>query len=188
MPISAALLYVKLGGYDQVVKTADDELKLDSLSKLAHLARARALLRLGKYQPALADYRALLLLTKDAPTIKEEMAIAESLAKQAPAPYGDLSLLPATDEKRQRKFPALRNGKKVVVSVAQLASDHKGDYRVYSAICGALKQKSMLKPLSSELDKMLAIDPADSSAVGSKIEATEALRNWPEAEKLRRRY
>jgi tetratricopeptide (TPR) repeat protein len=65
----------------------------------------------------------------------------------------------------------------------KLAADHKGDYRVYAAICAGLKQKSQMKELDSELNKMLLIVPNDTKVIEQKIETAEALRDWSGAEK-----
>ena len=69
------------------------------------------------------------------------------------------------------------------IEVGKIAADHKGDYRVYAAICAGLKQKSQMKELDSELNKLLLIVPNDTKVIEQKIETAEALRDWSGAEK-----
>jgi tetratricopeptide (TPR) repeat protein len=185
---SIPMIFVAIGEYDEALSRADAMLHKAPKSGIAHLARARTLVRLGKYNEALPDYQALLQLTKDAPSVKREMLVAQRLTKQGPPPYGELSLLQDAPTDRLRQYVVLRNGKKVPTTIAKIAADHKGDYRVYSAVCAALKRRNMPKPLDLELDKLLAIDADDSNAVGNKIETTEALLQWPTAEKWCNRY
>jgi tetratricopeptide (TPR) repeat protein len=185
---SLSLFYAHMGMYDQAIKMADQMLAKVPKSGLAHLARARSLVGVGRYEQALPDYKAVLEATQNAPSVKAEMAVAERLAKQGPPPYGDLSLLKDSADAPLPKYPVIKDGKTAAVSVAQLAADHKGDLRVYSTICHILKKKSMLQPLVVELGKVLTIHPDSSNSVAMKIEVEEALRHWSEAEKYCNRY
>lgn len=198
-----ALLMVELYALEEALRIADTTLSKEPNSASAILAQARANLRLGRYAKALASYKKLETLVKDSPDLKAETAAAANLAKQGPPPYGDLSAIKALPQApfpdRGGGFSGRHNDRgrgsrdrsqnlnqtrfTAPPPISKIAADHKGDYRVYAAICTGLKAKSQMKELDSELNKMLLIVPDDTKVIETKIEAAEALRDWSGAEK-----
>ncbi|MBP9091955.1 tetratricopeptide repeat protein [bacterium] len=209
-----ALLMVEFGSLEEALRMAEATLKKEPNSAAAILAQARANLRLGRYAKALALYKKLETLIKDSGNLKAEMAPAVILAKQGPPPYGDLSAIaaaPQGDAFSQHNRESVGHGGSYdgghgyghghfhnrsnnnrpsfsqftpPIPPSKLAADHKGDYRVYWAICEGLKEKSLIKPLDTELNKMLTIVPDDTKVIERKIEAAEALRDWTASEKF----
>ena len=188
-----ALFLVEIYALEEALRIADTTLIKEPNSASAILAQARANLRLGRYAKALASYKKLEALVKDSADLKAEMAPLAILTKQGPPPYGNLSALAAMPHRET--FASQDKGKHgpgpdqkigtfaAPLPVSKLAADHKGDYRVYGAICAGLKQKSQMKELDSELNKMLSIVPDDTKVIEQKIETTEAMRDWSGAEK-----
>lgn len=198
-----AMLMVELYALEEALRISDSTLLKEPNSASAILAQARANLRLGRYAKALAAYKKLETLVKNSADLKAEVAAAANLAKQGPPPYGDLSAIKAIP---QAAFPdrgtdlsgrSNARGKgssersqnlsqtkfAAPPPISKIAADHKGDYRVYAAICTGLKAKSQMKELDNELNKMLLIVPDDTKVIETKIEAAEALRDWIGAEK-----
>lgn len=188
-----ALLMVEIYALEEALRIADTTLLKEPNSASAILAQARANLRLGRYAKALASYKKLEPLVKDSADLKAEMAPLATLTKQGPPPYGDLSAIAAmpqtatfTPHGRERQGRGHDQSIRPLaapLSASKLAADHKGDYRVYAAICAGLKQKSQLKELDSELNKMLSIIPDDTKVIEQKIETAEAMRDWSSTEK-----
>ncbi len=193
-----ALFMVEIYALEEALRIADATLLKEPNSASAILAQARANLRLGRYAKALASYKKLETIVKDSASLKAEMAPAATLAKQGPPPYGDLSAIAAMPQ--TQISPPHGRGKNAngqarssrpfaaPLAIKKLAADHKGDYRVYAAICAGLKQKSQMKELDSELNKMLLIAPNDTKVIEQKIETAEALRDWSGAEKYCNMY
>lgn len=193
-----ALFLVEIYALEEALRIADATLLKEPNSASAILAQARANLRLGRYAKALASYKKLETIVKDSASLKAEMAPAATLAKQGPPPYGDLSAIAAMPQ--TQISPPHGRGKNAngqarssrpfaaPLAIKKLAADHKGDYRVYAAICAGLKQKSQMKELDSELNKMLLIAPNDTKVIEQKIETAEALRDWSGAEKYCNMY
>ncbi|CAN5569240.1 hypothetical protein BH11CYA1_BH11CYA1_27160 [soil metagenome] len=199
-----ALFMVEIGALEEGLRQAEASLKKSPNAASALLAQARANLRLGRYAQALAAYKKLEPMIKDATNLKAEMAPAATLAKQGPPPYGDLAAIaamppeefvprsPQSPNAAHIQRPA-HHGKgafslgmrltSMPTSLKKLAADHKGDYRVYRGIADGLKEKTMYKQLDAELNKMLSIVPDDSKVIERKIETTEALRDWAGSEK-----
>lgn len=186
-----ALFMVEIYALEEALRIADAILLKEPNSATAILAQARANLRLGRYAKALASYKKLETIVKDSANLKAELATAAILAKQGPPPYGDLSALAAMPQ--SETFTPRARGRhghdqssrpfSAPLAANKLAADHKGDYRVYAAICAGLKQKSQMKELDNELNKMLLIVPNDTKVIEQKIETAEALRDWSGAEK-----
>jgi tetratricopeptide (TPR) repeat protein len=188
-----ALFMVEIYALEEALRIADATLLKEPNSATAILAQARANLRLGRYAKALASYKKLEPLVKDSASLKAEMATAAILTKQGPPPYGDLSAIASMPQVETSPPPSRgRHGHghdqqrslfAAPLAANKLAADHKGDYRVYAAICAGLKQKSQMKEMDSELNKMLLIVPNDTKVIEQKIETAEALRDWSGAEK-----
>ncbi len=186
-----ALFMVEIYALEEALRIADATLLKEPNSATAILAQARANLRLGRYAKALASYKKLEPLVKDSANLKAEMATAAILAKQGPPPYGDLSAIASMPQvetspqhvRGRHGHDQQRSLFAAPLAANKLAADHKGDYRVYAAICAGLKQKSQMKELDSELNKMLLIVPNDTKVIEQKIETAEALRDWSGAEK-----
>ncbi len=182
-PSSLLLLLVAIGSYESTLDLAERILKKDPHSALAHLSRARALVKMGRPKEALPDYKAVLEGTKNAAAVQDEMAAAERLAKSGMPPYGDLAVLDQAKDGGPRPYRMIINGKKKVMTCTEIAADHKGDYRVYAGLASVYLANGNWKALDSELDKMLTIFPQDSSLIFRKIQAAEGLLKWAEAEK-----
>ena len=190
---SWALFMVEIYAFEEALRIADTALSKEQNSAAALLAQARANLRLGRYAKALASYKKLEPLVKNSANLKAEMATAAILSKQGPPPYGDLSAIGSMPQvEASPQHGRGRNGLghdrssspfAAPLAANKLAADHKGDYRVYAAICAGLKQKSQMKELDSELNKLLLIVPNDTKVIEQKIETAEALRDWAGAEK-----
>lgn len=189
-----ALFMVEIMAFEDALRIAENTLKKEPNSANALLAQARANLRLGRYAKAIASYKKLETLLKDTTSLKAEMAPTAVLLKQGPPPYGDLSVL---RDQPQSSFvphhgrghgPGHQDTFSPPPSPKKLAADHKGDYRVYVAVCYGLKEKSLMKQLDAELNKVLSIVPDDTRAIENKIEAAEALRDWPACEKYANIY
>ncbi len=188
-----ALFMVEIYALEEALRIADATLLKEPNSATAILAQARANLRLGRYAKALASYKKLETIVKDSVNLKAEMAPAVALMKQGPPPYGDLSAiasLPQVETSPQHGRGKHGHGHDrskspfaAPLAANKLAADHKGDYRVYAAICAGLKLKSQMKELDNELNKMLLIVPNDTKVIERKIETAEALRDWSGAEK-----
>lgn len=191
---SFALFMVEIMAFEDALRIAENTLKKEPNSANALLAQARANLRLGRYAKAMASYKKLESRLKDTTSLKAEMAPAAVLIKQGPPPYGDLSVL--RDQPQSSFVPHQGRGHgpghqdtfSPPPSPKKLAADHKGDYRVYLAVYSGLKEKSLMKQLDAELNKLLSIVPDDTRAIENKIEAAEAMRDWPACEKYTNIY
>lgn len=185
-----ALFLIETNALEEALRSAEAILKKEPNSASALLAQARANLRLGRYAKALADYKKLESLTKSPACLKAEMAPAAIYAKQGPQPYGDITaIIDGRQTKPEQHHGLHRHGDFIPPAPPRkLAADHKGDYRVYIAICLGLKEKSLTKALDAELNKVLALVPDDTLAIENKIEATEAMRDWPSCEKYSNLY
>jgi len=204
------LVLADLNLYEDAIKSSEALLKSEPKSGPALLARAKARLRLGRYQDAVADFKTLLSIYNGAHIVKAALEGAENLVKSGPPPYGNLSLLktadaavgqdakPAADSSlhgasRSGAFHHHGEGRFPHVEPLQLAADHKGDYRVYWAIARAEQTKAhtdrtLYKSLAAEAAKMLLINPEAAPALAYKIEADQATFNWAEVEKDCNRY
>jgi Flp pilus assembly protein TadD len=183
-----ASLHVMGGQYEMALEDADVALKKTSKEPTVWLAKAQAELKLGRYQDAARDFQECLKMADNAnrEAIKVLATTASTLAKQGPAPYGDLSVL--KDRSTRKYFRRDKVKKFVVMTAGDIAADHKGDYRVYEALAEADKQLSKWKERSNQLNIMARIEPKSSALLFSQMEAAQALADWPLAEKLSSRY
>ncbi len=159
-----------------------------------------------------AEIEATALLAKNGPPVYGDLALLKTAGTdvtsdpQSPpiankgymAYVGDNTIIQALKNIRSSKFlqrdrssghPNLWIGVSDMNPVMlKLAADHKGDYRVYDAICSELEKKSLKVPLDAELSKLLLVNPDNIGALASKIATSAALQNWQAEEKLCSNY
>jgi len=160
--------------YEQNLKNISEELKALEKSPLNlakanfYLQRARMLKQLGRYKESLSDYMAIAKFEQYNSNLAKERTLTQDLSRTGAPNYGDLKAIGGAEYFGGEPVRA--------ISVSALAGK-KGDTRVYYAIAEGLSKAHRLKECAAEIDKLLKIEPDNSTFIMARIAVSEALND-----------
>jgi tetratricopeptide (TPR) repeat protein len=144
-------------GFEHTIAETGVALKKYPQFYALNVLRANYELQLGEYQAALNDYKIASQHAPSAAYLRAEIKHVEQLRRNGAPPYGDLKRISPETQFTVADWQHQ--------SASHLVAAHKGDMRIYEAICEALTahgeafSKQDLKEARAEIEKMLSVVP-----------------------------